>query len=711
MKEINGKLLYTFLYVVLVFPLCTGLKEPTWDALQYDLPTFAYIMDSYKEFRFPLWDPYSNGGIPFHAGALTAILNPLGICLAYFFSHAYSSFMAYWLILWWWGGFGIIHVSRLYGCSEKGSVAAALIYVFSGFYIAHAEHSYLISAASWLPWVFLCGELSIQRRNAGYAVLGSLSLGLSSLGGYPVLVFFTGFSLGLWLAFRHFSKENLTRIVLHLLIIAIGSIIIYSPMLISFFIASPEFTPRSQPLSPAVANSGSVLTPQAIFSMISPYSNIVAQKILGTDISMANVYTGIFSVPLAAIALVHFRKRMNIFKYIILFLFFFLIPLGDYGVVKTVLYHALLPFQYMQYNSAYRYLWICYLAVVAGVGFTVLERVNDSFQDNIKWFRIWMLAVITGSIALCLFLFCNHLLKFGRILPLYFPSLIILPSFLILLFFLRHKNKNVVKHTPLILLLFIFIDCEAHFWSNNKTIYRKRIQTVEKNLGHRSSNYFYNGPGKRLLEYSEKYFNKQYFSKDFLIFSYVDLFSPEFRNLTYQSNFRSVMQAPNFYWLSPGVEKCESPSQITTVLKQTSIEDPIPVFLDGDISLPPKRVEFGTFGLVNILIYSPEYIKMDILVPDQQGGFLASTERFANAWEVYIDGKKGVVVKNNLFFRGCYVPYGTHVVEWRYRPKYWLPLVAASYAYIILSLATGTILIRRDKQQRRLFGSAGLVGQ
>jgi hypothetical protein len=701
-KKINGKLLYTFLYVVLVFPLCTGLKEPTWDALQYDLPTFAYIMDSYKEFRFPLWDPYSNGGIPFHAAALTAILNPLAICLVYFFSHAYSAFMAYWLILWWWGGFGIIHVSRLYGCSEKGSAAAALIYVFSGFYIAHAEHSYLISAASWLPWVFLCGELSIQRRNVGYAVLGSLSLGLSSLGGYPVLVFFTGFSLSLWLAFRHFSKKNLTRIVLHLLIIAIGSIVIYSPMLVSFFIASPEFTPRSQPFSPAVANSGSVLTPQALFSMISPYSNIVAQKILGTDISMANVYTGIFSIPLAAIALVHFRKRINIFKYIILFLFFFLIPLGEYGVVKTVLYHALLPFKYMQYNSAYRYLWIFYLAIVAGVGFTVLERVDDSFQDNIKWVRIWMLAVITGSIALCIFLFCNHLLKFSIILPLYFPSLIILPSFLILLFFLNHKSKNVVKYAPLILLLFIFIDCEAHFWFNNKTIYRKRIQTVEKNLGHRSSNYFYDGPGKRLLEYSEKYFNKQYFSKDFLIFSYVDLFAPEFRYLTYQSNFRSVMQAPNFYWLSPGVEKCESPSQITAALKQTSIEDPIPVFLDGDISLPPKRVKFGTFGLVNILIYSPEYIKMDIIVPDQQGGFLASTERFADAWEVYIDGKKGVVAKNNLFFRGSYVPYGTHVVEWRYWPKYWLPLVAASYAYIILSLGTGMILIRREKQRRHL---------
>lgn len=694
--------MYTFLYVILVFPLCTGQKEPTWDALEYDLPTFAYIMDSYKEFRFPLWDPYSNGGIPFHAGALTAILNPLAICLVLLFPHAYSAFMAYWLVLWWWGGFGMIQVSRLYGCSDKGSVAAALIYVFSGFYIAHAEHSYLISAASWLPWVFLCADLSMQRRNIGYAVLGSLSLGLSSLGGYPVMVFFTGFAVTLWLVFRHFSRGNLTRIVLHSLIIAIGSIIIWSPMLISFFIASPEFTPRSEPLSLTAANNISVLTPQSFFSIISPHSNIVAQKILETDISMANVYTGIFSMPLVAIALVHFRKRINILKYIVLFLFFFLIPLGSYGGVKILLYHALLPFKYTQYNSAYRYVWIFYLAIVAGIGFTVLERVDESFHDNIRWFKMWKLVVIAASIAMGIFLFSNNLLKFGRVLPLYFSSLIVLPCFLIMVFFLKRKNKNVVKLAPLILLFLIFVDCKAHFFFNHKTIYRKRIRTAEENLVHRTSNHFYEGLGGRLLEYTDKYFNRQYFSKDFLVFSYVDLFAPAFRDLTYKSRFRSVMQARSFYWLSPGVEKCGSHSQIAAALEQTSIEDPIPVFVDDDIPLPPKRVEFGTFGLVKILIYSPEDIKIEVIVPDQQGGFLASTERFAGAWEVYIDGTQGVVVKNNLFFRGCYVPCGTHVIEWRYRPQYWLPLVAASYGYMILALGAGLTLIRRERAGSRL---------
>jgi hypothetical protein len=162
------------------------------------------------------------------------------------------------------------------------------------------------------------------------------------------------------------------------------------------------------------------------------------------------------------------------------------------------------------------------------------------------------------------------------------------------------------------------------------------------------------------------------------------------------------MQAPGFYWLSPGIERCESHSQVAAALEQTGIEDPIPVFVDDDIALPRERVKFGTFGLVNILIYSPEYIKMEVTVPDQQGGFLASTERFARAWELSIDGTRGAVVKNNLFFRGCYLPYGTHVIEWRYRPQYWLPLVAASYAYIILALGTGMILIRRESPRSYL---------
>ncbi len=696
-QELKQAVFFTFIFFILVSPLLTGLFEPMWDARDYDFPAFSYLMDSLKDFRFPLWDPYSNGGIPFHAEPVNPIVSPLAILYTFIFSKSFPAFMAYWLTLWWWGGVGMIFLCRLYSCSFRGGIAAALAFVFSGFFIGHAEHTSFLCAAAWLPWVFFTGELSIIRKNSGYAIISSLFLGLSSLGGYPVLVFYTGFSLALWLFIRYASRENFPRIIIHLAVIAAGAIIIWSPVLVSFFIAGPDFTIRTGPLSLHDANYTYIFTPVSALSLVSPFTNIIGRDFLGTDISMANGYTGIFSIPLTAMALYHYRKKENIVKYIILFIFFILVSLGGYGGVKLLLYYILPPFGYMHYSSPFRYMWIFILALGAGIGFSVFEKKNENFRINGVILNIWFLMVMGIVLFVIYFLEMKNILKLKYLFRLFAPSLMILP--LLLACIVLHKRNIIKDMRKLALVFFILIiaDSGFHLYTNRKTVFTKRKLTDDNNLNYKKNTYLQKGPGPRMSRYTdnEMAFNRQYINKDFMVYSYTTLTTPAFTKLTYESKFLSVMELPDFYWLSPGVIKSGSDDNVLSALGTVGKGDVIPVFAEENIPLHKKPVKFGQYGKTEILIYSPEYIKINVSVPDREGGFLASTERFARGWKAFIDGVEKPVIRHNVFFRGLYVPEGRHRIEWRYDPGYWTPLVLASFIYMAVSLISGIILIRR----------------
>jgi hypothetical protein len=696
-------LLYTAVFLLILSPALTGLLEPTWDARNYYFPAFTYIADSYKELRFPLWDPYSNGGIPFHAEPGAPVLSPLAILVGVLVPNPFPAFMAYWLILWWWGGLGMLLCARLFRCSSAGAAGAALLYAFSGFFVGHAEHTVFICTASWFPWIFLTAELSMRRRNAGYALLSSLALGLSSLGGYPVLVFFTGFALFVWLLVMHTKRDTLPRVLCHLCIIGAGAVIIWSPTLVSFLVSGGEFTNRTHPLSPADANYWRAFTVPSFFSVISPFSNISARQALGTDVSMANGYTGIFTVPLCLLCFLRYRHTWTARKVIIVFVFFFLIPLGGVVGVRTILYYVLPPLRFMHYNSPFRYVWIFMLCLVGGMGISLLERRPDMLKSGKKLFLIWQVLAALTCILLVWFLQAKNLFRPVHLLPLCLPTILLLPVSVGWACRPRIPWRWSVGVVPAGLLALIIVDSGLHVLTNIQTVFRPRHLTAAEYVNHRQSTVLLRGPEGRIPQCNPRKFNKQYLSKEFVVCSYTQLKTPGYHSLTFESAFRGVMQLPDFYWLSPGVETCGAPEEVRSVLAATGAGDRIPVFVEGHAGLPAGRVEFGSFGDVTVQEYSPEYVRLVVTVPQREGAFLASTERFAAGWKAFVDGAVQEVHRNNLYFRGIYVPDGTHVVEWRYRPPYWSPLVCVSGLYMLFVIVVGVVLVRRatPRQQRR----------
>ena len=70
---------------------------------------------------------------------------------------------------------------------------------------------------------------------------------------------------------------------------------------------------------------------------------------------------------------------------------------------------------------------------------------------------------------------------------------------------------------------------------------------------------------------------------------------------------------------------------------------------------------------VSMMEYNANSLKFQVNASEEV--LLITSEMMASGWEVYIDGKKGDILEVNTAFRGCVVPQGNHVVEYRYLPK------------------------------------------
>ncbi|MGE5799923.1 MAG: hypothetical protein ACM337_06315, partial [Syntrophaceae bacterium] len=99
---------YTLFLATLLIPLLSHQVEPRWDARDQFYPAFTYVADSIREGRFPLWDPFTSCGFPFHAEPDYPTLNPLAIVLGSVFHDTGTGFVAFWAIQWWLGGIGMI---------------------------------------------------------------------------------------------------------------------------------------------------------------------------------------------------------------------------------------------------------------------------------------------------------------------------------------------------------------------------------------------------------------------------------------------------------------------------------------------------------------------------------------------------------------------------------------------------------------------------
>jgi hypothetical protein len=708
-------IVYTVIHLSLTFPLFSPIAEPVWDAANFVFPSFTFLADSLRDWRLPLWDPTTNCGDPFHADPNHFVLSPIAWVLALVVDSPLLGVKLFWYLHWWLGGATMIWLSRSFGANLPGGLVAALSYAFCGFFVGNAASTPLIVFAGWLPLIFGLADRAVARRSLGSAFLAAAVFGFSAIdGGYPGLVIMGGIAIALWLGLRYLPPLTDTQadplrtrigwVAGVLILMAAVLALAWAPYLNAYFSETVAINDRAMALDRMVATDNNPFTLKGLLSLWYPFSTIIYSNFsmlfngvnwMGSDIAFVNVYLGMATLPLCWVWWRHGNGRKPTWLVVFL-LTMFLVSLGSSGGLRTLIYYLIPPTRYIRYNGALRIFWLFPLCLAAGMGLTFAFRNLQARQTLLRVFIFWAVAaVLIGTVIVW------YPQSSGFPLDLYLPSLLmpgaaVLIPLLVSVWLWSRGKETKANGLVLLIVLLVVADLGGHLYTNLITVWCNgcsELASLEKRF-HRQSTVSYGEPGARFPINSTGQLNLNQIRKVGVVRGYSLLTSHDY-NVLSESRYLEVLRAPFRFWLAPGVERAPSRSEALAILGLAGMAAPLPLFVDAPTGLPAARYIPGSFGSVRMQRYASDDIQLEVTVPGTAHAFLASSERYAPGWKVWVDGKPQKNWKVNVFFRGTIIPPGKHSVVWRYEPAHWWPLVILSGTTIIACIGLSVYFCRR----------------
>jgi hypothetical protein len=209
------------------------------DPVRQQFPWRELAVSVFKNFEFPIWNPYSFCGTPLLANFQTAAFNIFNIFLFILpFKTGWSINIILQIFLS--SLFLFIYLKNL-KLSTEASLFGAIAFSFSGFSIAWLEWGTIVQTALWLPLVlFLTDKLFEEKKRITYLIGLVLSLSFSLFSGHPqiffyVVMFFTAYFLCRFLLIRkkRFILDFFLIIVFFLIITAVQWIPSYDFLMLS----------------------------------------------------------------------------------------------------------------------------------------------------------------------------------------------------------------------------------------------------------------------------------------------------------------------------------------------------------------------------------------------------------------------------------------------------------------------------------------------
>lgn len=372
------------------FALWTGHAVPPWDAHDFFAPSFIAVADAIRAGHLMLWNPWMAGGIPDFAEPQLGAFSPLTLLTGLVFGGSLLAFRIYFLTVWGLSGLGVFLLGRRLRAPAWASAMVAFNWLFSGFLLGHGQHISWLYSMGCLPFVLLVLDQALEsgawRR---FAAAGAI-WGLSLLGGYPGIVFnnallLIGWALGrsffpvdgaAWAA-RPTTRRALLATVGLALLAAVGCAVM-SPNLAGMLVEAVGVTSRSGALPRAAAVGNNPLGWWCFSSLASPFvASLPSAKLWPhTNVSMANVYLGALTLPLALTGLCSRRPaRWCLLGGSVLL---FLVATGPATPLRGWLYDGLPFTRFFQHPAMYRGPAMFLLVILALLGARDLEdrRVN-----------------------------------------------------------------------------------------------------------------------------------------------------------------------------------------------------------------------------------------------------------------------------------------------------------------------------------------------
>lgn len=175
-----------------------------WEDFVYQwYPFRQYAATALASGEFPLWNPYTVGGMPFFAEIQTEVLYLPMLALTLFVKNGHLN--VYWLELvnilhYFLAATGMYLLARSFTLRRMSALLAGTAFAFSGFLVTHAVHQVIIGVAAWYPLLVYMMRKALQEKRWTWVFIGALTLGHSFFAGSPQMSLFFYFFLACYVA-------------------------------------------------------------------------------------------------------------------------------------------------------------------------------------------------------------------------------------------------------------------------------------------------------------------------------------------------------------------------------------------------------------------------------------------------------------------------------------------------------------------------------
>ena len=617
------------------------------DALTYYYPVRTLISDALNNGELPLWTPFINMGYPLHADMQAGAWNPVIWIFSLLTNYSLAAFHYELLFYITFAGIGFYFLCREFGCSRYVSFMMAIAYQFSGFMTDSPEFFTCISAACYVPYIFLFFRRMIIKQQMKDALLLALFLFLLFTGGYPslfIIMIYTLFAYTLFIFFSSDTKKYFLKKFLPVAgITCLFFILLSLPAIISFIRQLPQIERgKGQSLSMVLENS---MNPVTTLSLLAPFSTTANNSWLHSSILMRSIYIGI--IPLIFLIYAFFNKSLRKNKECMFFFFCAAIMLGlawgKFFFLRQVAYYTLPLMSSFRHPALFRLFTIFFLLLIAAVSFNSWKTNSEKNTAILKKIYLALIAVI-----LIIAVLCGISLKT-------FPSFSRLNIAAVkdLLLQLNFQGRYLIQFPFLIGIVLS---------SYLAIVKKKNIQLICCIMI--ADMFFATQLNMPITVYGAKHFAeiRQLINRNPVKFPLPDHKTIEENSLnSYDENFVAGSRLPftkkigrNNYFITPG-NLSKQDEFYESSIKNSVFKNPVLYFADNNTdSIQVKK-------------FSANQLQAGVY--KKTAGLLVYLQNDYPGWQAFIDGKQTAIIPVNISFMSVQVPAGDHTIGFVYRPK------------------------------------------
>ncbi len=731
--------LLVMLFLLLNHRLLSGDYSAILDADQEFIPYYTLIADHARAGRLMTWNLYMHGGEPTGFDPQAGAFSPLHLAVGLLVGGVEGGFRLIWLLFWGAGALGVLLLGRHWQAGPWGSLAVALGYAFSGMYIGQAQHTPLLYTMSVFPWVLWRFDVGLQKRSWLPVTQAGALLGMSGLGGYPILTMLGGVFLALWAlgyaVSKGFEKDVWWHAVLATALAGIVCAIVFAPGVLGLIYETQGFSDRGEPLARDWVIGSNTMVPGAFVTILNPvfgmlpFYNPGIWK--GLDWSFAIQYAGGL-IPILALVAVCRKRAWRSWWVLGMLALFTALSLGTTLPLRGWLYDAVAATRYWRNPVLFQSFYFICVSVLALWGLKELNRGVQSrrLERRFPILSGLFLAAGIGAMAVCFDRYQAPELRFtfGARLQL----LLVLGGLTVAFAWVSFKKPVKTTHwlyAALVGLAFLdaFATLELNHtvvakpapeWQNMAQTHDARIDQTQGGLGRRYSvDPVYTSTGEALVN------NKNIPRKQ-----------PTLKGITALRNrfHDAIVQDETLYsyalgeariWFAPNaVEARPTDGVFNAFLRRSKqlarpplvVHSPAEMlaYSRKDQAYPGDAVAAGRLEEVQALQllpvdlhrYGSDELEFETNTP--AAGWVVVTDRWSRSWQATVDGRPVESWGANFIFRALPVKAGRQRIRYTFDPPGYPEIVVVSWA-MLACVGVASLVFRLWRRRESISSAEG----